>query len=118
MAQRLPVDLALAGSFAVPPGERQPGRAERFHDGGGRPGGLERGEQVPDRALDGGVGVEDDVPGRVVDQPDGQRHDELAAAGLGDDPAAEPGPEEMQLSLADLPFHAQEQAVVKSSLGS
>ena len=113
MPQRLPVDLALAGSFAVPPGEGQPGGAERFHDGGGRPGGLERGEQVPERALDGGVGVEDDVPGGVVDQADGQRHDQLAAAGLGDDPAAQPGPDEMELSLRHLPFHAQQQAVVE-----
>jgi hypothetical protein len=111
--QRLPVDLALAGSFLVPPGEGQPGGVERLDHGGGRPGGLERGEQVPDRALDGGVGVEDDVPGGVVDQADGQRHDQLAAAGLGQDPAAQPGPDEMELILADLPFHAQDQAVVE-----
>ena len=31
-----------------------------------RPGGLERGEQVPQRAGDGGVGVEDDVPVLVM----------------------------------------------------
>ncbi len=68
--QRLPVDLALAGSFAVPPGEGQPGGVERLDAGGRRPGGLEGGEQVPQRALDGGVGVEDDVPGGVVDQSD------------------------------------------------
>ena len=115
VAQRLPVDLALAGAFVVPPGEGQPGGAERLDHGGGRPGGLERGEQVPDRALDGGVGVEDDVPGGVVGQADRQRHDELAAAGLGQDPAAQPGPDEMELSLADLPFHAQHQAVVEGA---
>src|SRR4029077_16157628 len=86
--QRLPVDLALAGAFLVPPGEGQPGGVERLDHGGGRPGGLEGGEQVPEGALDGGVGVEDDVPGGVVVQPDGQRHDQLAAAGLGQDPAA------------------------------
>ena len=113
MPQRLPVGLALAGAFAVPPGEGQPGGAERLDHGGGRPGGLERGEQVPDRALDGGVGVEDDVPGGVVDQADGQRHDQLAAAGLGQDPAAQPGPDEMELSLADLPFHPEHQPVVE-----
>jgi len=97
--QRLPVGLALAGAFEVPPGEGQAGGAECLHHGGGRPGGLERGEQVPQRALDGGVGVEDDVPGGVVDQADRQRHDELAAAGLGQDPAAKPGPDEMELGL-------------------
>src|SRR6266567_4159028 len=95
--QRLPVDLALAGAFLVPPGEGQAGGAERLHDRGGRPGGLECGEQVGERAADGGVGVEDDVPGGVVDQADRQRHDELAAAGLGDLPAAQPGPDEMEL---------------------
>ena len=54
---------------------------------------------MPERALDGGVGVEDDVPGGVVDQADRQRDDQLAAAGLGDDPAAQPGPDEMQFSF-------------------
>jgi hypothetical protein len=54
---------------------------------------------VRECAADGGVGVEDDVPGGVVDQPDGQRGDELAAAGLGHDPAAQPGPDEVELSL-------------------
>jgi hypothetical protein len=62
---------------------------------------------VPDRALDGGVGVEDDVPGGVVDEPYGQRHDELAAAGLGQDPAAQPGPDEMELAFGHGPFEAQ-----------
>ena len=52
-----------------------------------------------ERAADGGVGVEDDVPGGVVDLPDRQRGDELAAAGLGQDPAAQPGPDEMELSF-------------------
>jgi len=96
--QRLPAGLALAGPFAVPPGEGQPGGAERFDHRGGRPGGLERGEHVPDGGLDPGVGVEDDVPGGVVGQPDGQRHDELAAAGPGDDPALQPGPDEVELA--------------------
>ena len=100
VGQRLPVDLALAGPGPVPPGEGQAGGVERLHAGGGRPGGLEGGEQVREGAADGGVGVEDDVPGGVVDQPDGQRGDQLAAAGLGHDPAAQPGPDEMELSFA------------------
>jgi hypothetical protein len=113
MPQRLPVDLALAGAFVVPPGEGQPGGAERLHHSGGRAGDLERGEQVPQRALDGGVGVEGDVPGGIVDEPYGQRHDELAAAGLGQLAAAQPGPDEMELSFRDLPFHPGHQAVVE-----
>ena len=113
VAQRLPVDLAFAGAFVVPPGEGQAGGAECLHDGGGRPGGLEGGEQVPQRALDGGVGVEDDVPGGVVDQADGQRHDELAAAGLGQLPAAQPGPDEMEFCLREGAFKSQEEPVVE-----
>jgi hypothetical protein len=97
--QRFPVQLAFAGAGAVPPGEGQPGGVERLDAGRRRPGCLELGEQPPQGALDGGVGVEGDVPGGVVGQPDGQRGDQLAAAGLGDDPAAQPGPDEMELSL-------------------
>src|ERR1019366_3094963 len=59
----------------------------------------EGGEQVRDGFADGGVGVGDDMAGGVVDQPDGQRGDQLAAAGLGQDPAAQPGPDEMQFGL-------------------
>jgi len=113
VGQRLPVDLALARPLQVPPGEGQAGGAERLHARGRRPGRLERGEQVGDGALDGGVGVEDDVPGGVVDQPDRQRHDELAAAGLGQLPAAQPGLDEMQLAFGHGPLEAQKQAVVK-----
>jgi hypothetical protein len=111
--QRFPVQLALAGAGAVPPGKGQLGGVERLHAGRRRPGRLEGGEQVPQGALDGGVGVEDDVPGGVVGQADRQRGDQLAAAGLGDDPAAQPGPDEMELSLGELPFHAQQEPVVK-----
>ena len=64
-------------------------------------------------APDGGVGVEDDVAGGVVGQPGGQRGDQLPAAGPGHDPAAQPGPDEMQFCLRDLPFHSQNQAIVK-----
>jgi len=70
---------------------------------------------VPDRALDGGVGVEDDVPGGVVDEPDGQWHDQLAAAGLGQLPAAQPGPDEMELAFGHGPFEAQQQPVVEGA---
>jgi hypothetical protein len=99
VAQRLPVGLSLARALEVPPGEGQPGGVERLDDGGGRSGGLERREQAGDGAADGGVGVEDDVPGGVVGQPDRQRRDELAAAGLGQLPAAQPGLDEMEFSF-------------------
>ena len=116
MGQRLPVELALAGPARCRQGKDRPGGVERLHAGGRRPGGGEGGEQVRDGAADGGVGVEDDVPGGVVGQPDGQRGDQLAAAGLGDDPAAQPGPDEMELCLGELPFHAQEEPVNRPPL--
>jgi hypothetical protein len=99
VGQGLPVDLALARALEVPPGEGQPGGPEGLHDCGGRPGCLEGGEQVFQGAADGGVGVEDDVTGGVVDQADGQRHDELAAAGLRQLPAAQAGLDEMELGF-------------------
>ena len=52
--------------------------------------------------------------GGVVDQADRQRQAQLAAAGLGQDPAAQPGPQEMQFCLAELAFHPQEEAVVEA----
>ena len=97
----------------MPPGEGQLGGVERFHAGGRRPGCLEGGEQAAQGALDGGVGVEGDVPGGVVGQPDRERGDQLAAAGLGDDPAAQPGPDEMELSLRELPFRPRRSRSLK-----
>jgi len=58
-------------------------------------------------------GVEDDVPGAVVGQPGGQRGDQLAAAGLGDDSAAQPGPDEMELSFGEGTLKAQQEPVVE-----
>ena len=66
-------------------------------------------------APDGGVGVEDDVAGGVVDQPDGQRGDQLTAAGLGHDPAAQPGPDEMQFCLRHLALHPEKEPVVEGA---
>jgi hypothetical protein len=65
--------------------------------------------------ADSGVGAGDDVPGGVVGQAGGQRGDQLAAAGLGHDAAAQPGPDEVQLSFGHLAFHAQKQAVVEAA---
>jgi len=49
--------------------------------------------------LHAGVGVEDDLAGRGVDQPDRQRLDQLAAAGLGQHPAMQPALEQVQFCL-------------------
>jgi hypothetical protein len=58
-------------------------------------------------------GVGAGVTGGVVGQPDGQRGDQLAAAGLGQDPAAHAGTQEMQLGLAELAFHAEQHPVAE-----
>ena len=55
------------------------------------------------------------MPGGVVGQPDGQRGDQLAAAGLGQDPAAQPGPDEVQFGLGHLAFHAEQEPVVEGA---
>ena len=75
------VQLAGVRSALVVHRERQVPAAERLDDGGGRPGGVEGVEQVLHAHGDGGVGVEGDVPGGVVDQADGQRHDPVRRGG-------------------------------------
>ena len=100
VVQRHPGQLALVRPACAP----GPGTAglvvERLDHGAGRAGPGEGGEQVPDRVLHAGVGVEDDLAGGVVDQPDRERHRQLAAAGLGELTAAEPG--RMKCSSASL----------------
>ena len=50
----------------------------------------------------------------VAGQPDRQLQPQVAAGGLGQDPAAQAGPQEMQFCLAELAFHAQEEPVVET----
>ncbi|MDT5000440.1 MAG: hypothetical protein QOK12_2545 [Mycobacterium sp.] len=83
----------------MPPGECQPGGTKRFDASGGRAGRGEGGEQVLEGFAHGGVGVEDDSAGAVVDQPDRQWGDQFTAAGLGQHPAAQPSFDEMQFSF-------------------
>jgi hypothetical protein len=116
--QGRPVQLAFAGSFAVPAGEGEARVAERFDAGPGRAGGGKDGEQVREGLLDGGIGVEDNLAGGVVGQADGQRGDELTAAGLGQDAAAQPGPDEVQFSLLCRPQDYAAVALDRLSLAS
>jgi hypothetical protein len=106
--QGFPVQVAFAGSFEVPPGEAESALVEGLDAGGRRSGGGEGGEQGGDGVLHGGVGVEDDVPGGVVDQPDGQWGDQFAAAGFGQHAAAQAGFDEMELCFRHLPCLAQQ----------
>ena len=86
-AVRAPVQTA--GELQPFFGEGGDGRARRAGAGEG-------GEQAPDGALHLGVGVEGDVAGRVVDEPDGELEGELALACPGQDPPAQARPQEMQ----------------------
>ena len=113
MAQLVPRELAVAFSFADPAGEQQPVAVERIDDRARRSGPGECCEQVTQRVLNGAVGVKHDVPGRVIDQADGERHRKLAAAGLGQDPALQPGADEVQLGLGHRALQAEQQAVVE-----
>ena len=72
---------------------------EGLHDGAGRAGAGEGGEQVSDGVLHADVGIQHDLAGRVVDEPDRQCHLQFAAAGLGQLTAAQPGPDEVQLGF-------------------
>ena len=69
---------------------------------------------MAERAADTGVWVEAHLTAGIVGQADRQLESQLPAAGLGQDPAAQPGPQEMQLCLAELAFHPQEESVVEA----
>ena len=77
-------------------------------DGAGRAVPGEGGEHGPDRVSHPDVGVEHDLVGRVVDQPDRQGHLQFTAAGLGQLPAAQPGADEVQFGLADGVLRAEQ----------
>ena len=82
----------LRSPVRIRAGEQQPVAVERLHDRARRPGPLRRsrtGDAIA--SLHAAVGVEHDLPGRVIDQSDRERHRQLAAAGLGQDPAAAAG---------------------------
>ena len=106
--QRLPGQLTLARPLADADRESQPGGVELGDHGAGGAGAGEDGEQVADRLPHAEVGVEHDLVARVVDQPDWQPHLQLAAAGLGQLPAAQPGPNEVQFGLAHRAFQAEQ----------
>ena len=86
---------------------------ELLHGRARRAGAGEQGEYMSDRLLHTGIRVEHDFAGRVVDQPDRQRHLQLAAAGLGPLAADEAGPDEVQLGLAHGALQAEQQPVVE-----
>ena len=113
VAQRHPGELALALAAADRGGEQQALVVERLDDGARRAGAREGLEQVAQGVLDAGVGVEHDLAGGVIDQPDGERHLKLAAACLGEDAALQAGADEVQLGLRHRALEPEQQPVVE-----
>jgi hypothetical protein len=68
---------------------------------------------VAQRLLHGAVGVEHDLPDQVARQPNRQWHRQLAAAGLGQDPALQAGADEVQLGLAHGALQSEQLPVVE-----
>ena len=68
---------------------------------------------MADRALHTGVGIEHDLAGRILDQSDRERHRQFATAGLGQDPALQPGADEVKLGFGHRALEAEQQPVVE-----
>ena len=113
VGERLEEQLAAAGSAVVAGGEGQLLFAECLDDAERRSGGGEGAEQQPHGVAHARVGVQRDLALAVADQADREGEGELAAAGLGQDPAAHPGAQEMEFEFRDLAFHSQQDAVVE-----
>ena len=113
MGQRLEEQLTAAGSAVVAGGEGQLLLAECPDDTERRSGGGEGVEQQPHGMAHARVGVQHHLAVVVVGKADREGEREFAAAGLGQDPAAHPGAQEMQFEFRDLAFHAQQDAVVE-----
>ena len=102
VAQRLPVELAaVRSSGRVSAGDAQLLGGELLDDRVRGPGLLKAAEQVLDRRAHAGVRVERDVPELVIVKADRQPDAQLAAGGLGEQPALQPGADEVKLRLAD-----------------
>jgi hypothetical protein len=113
VAERRPGQLALALARADPRGEQQPLGVERIDDRPRRPGSLEGLKQVAQRLLHGRVGIEHDLAARILHQPDRERHRQLAAAGLGQDPALQPGADEVKLRFGHRALEPEQEPVVE-----
>ena len=113
MAELGPHELALARAAARPGRKPQALAVERVDDGARRSGPLEGLKQMAQCLLDGAVGIEHGLAGGVIDESDRQWGLQLAAAGLGQDPALQPGADEVQLGLAHRALQAEQQPVVE-----
>src|SRR5207244_8007807 len=108
-----PGQLSFVQPAADPAWEEELALVELLEGGPGRAGPPERVEQVANRLLDLGVGVEDDPARRVVAQPDRQRPGQLAPAGLGEDSSPKPCLEDVELRFAHRALQAEEETIVE-----
>src|SRR6266542_2769174 len=102
----------LPGPRAAVGAQREPAVLERRDDPVGRSARGERGEHVPDGGLDLGIGVDHDIAGVVVHQPDRQRGAQLAALGRGALVGVEPLGHHVQFHFSHGALEAQQDAVV------
>ena len=97
--------MRAAGS--VPAGEAQLLGGELLDDRVRGAGLLEAAEQVLDRRTHARVRVGRDVPQLVIGKADRQPDAQLAAGGLRQQPALQPGADEVKLGLGDRAFQPE-----------
>ena len=102
----------LPGPGAAVGAQREPPIGERGDHPVGRAARGERGEQVTNRGLDLGIGVDDDLAGDVVDVSDRQRGAQLAPRGGGLLAGLQPLRHHMQFHLPDGGLHPEQHPIV------
>jgi hypothetical protein len=102
----------LPGPDPAVSAQREPSLGERGDHTVGRAARGEGREQVTDRGLDLGIGVDDDLAGWVVDISDRQWGAQLAAGGRGFLAGRQALGHHMQLHLPDGAFHPEQHPVV------
>src|ERR1700758_677104 len=78
-----------------------------------RTGAPKRAEELPDTFLDTSVGIQAHARSGVIDKADGQPHLQFSATRLIKDPAAQPCPHDVQLSLAHRALQAEQQSIIE-----
>jgi hypothetical protein len=113
VAQRLPVELAcVRAARGVPAGDAQSFGGELLDDRVRGAGLLKAAEQVLDSRSHARVRVECHVAELVIGQADRQPDAQLAAGGLGEQPALQASADEVKLRLADRALQPEQQPVI------
>ena len=108
-----PSQLALLRSGNDLGREEQAMLPEVLDRGAQRAGAIERLKEQPYCLLHLLVGVEDDAPAGVVDEPHRQAAAQIASASLVEDPPAQARPQHVKLRFAHGPFEPKQQSVVE-----